>query len=304
MLDLEVPLAVVCHDAGAANIIQAWLRSGTPGPVRVLMAGPAAISWGVGMRGAVSARSVEEALDGAATLLSGTGWATDLEHRARATARRLGVRSVAVLDHWTNYRERFIRADVEVLPDEFWVTDPQALAIAQATFPGATVRMQRNDYLETLVASVAPPPEPDRAELLYLLEPARTDWGRGRPGEFQALEYFVSRIGELGLPRTAAIRLRPHPSDPPGKYRDYAGRHNGFEFILDDSPALATALDRAAWVAGCESYAMVVALHAQRPVICSLPPWAPPCRLPHPDLIHLKSLQGGANAVLHALPAA
>jgi hypothetical protein len=44
---------------------------------------------------------------------------------------------------------------------------------------------------------------------------------------------------------------------------------------------------------GCESMALVVALAAGREVFSSLPPWAPPCRLPHAGVrrLHTRSPQ-------------
>ena len=124
-------------------------------------------------------------------------------------------------------------------------------------------------------------------ELLYVLEPARSDWGRQAPGEFQALDYFAQNRHRLPLPPGTRIRLRPHPSDPPGKYEDWL-RRQAPDFTLDISANLPEALARAQWVAGCESFALVVALAAGRRVICTLPPWAPACRLPHAGLLHLK----------------
>jgi hypothetical protein len=35
---------------------------------------------------------------------------------------------------------------------------------------------------------------------------------------------------------------------------------------------------------------MVIALAAGRKVVCTLPPWAPECTLPHDGLIHLKKI--------------
>ena len=149
-------------------------------------------------------------------LISGTGWASDIEHQARRLARSRGVRSVAVIDHWVNYAERFVRNGETVWPDEFWVTDEYALEIAERSFPGRTVLQVPNRYVETQLREIARVDKTGAPELLYVLEPVRNDWGRGTPGEFQALDYFVSRLPSLGLPSTAVICLRPHPSDVPG----------------------------------------------------------------------------------------
>jgi hypothetical protein len=101
----------------------------------------------------------------------------------------------------------------------------------------------------------------------------------------------VERLPLLALPEGVVLRLRPHPSDPPGKYLDWiAARRADLPVELDASPTLAAAISGARWVAGCESYALVVALAAGREVFGTLPPWAPPCRLPQAGIRQLRSL--------------
>jgi hypothetical protein len=290
VLELPSPLAVVCHDAGASNLVFGWLGAG-PCERRAFVRGPAEPLWQRRFGAAGVARTLEEALDGAAALLSGTGWASELEHEARRLARARGLRSIAAIDHWVNYRERFERRGEVVLPDEVWVGDELAAAEARRCFPGLPVRVLPNAYMREQVAGIAASPPADRSgDLLYVLEPARSDWGRGRPGEFQALDYFMARRGALrGLPPGGTVHLRPHPSDPPGKYDPWLSGQAGAA-ALDTSGDLAEAIGRHAWVAGAESFALVVALEAGRRVVCTLPPWAPPCRLPHAGLIHLQHL--------------
>ena len=299
---LPSPLAVVCHDAGATNLILPWLDPQRQ-RVAAVVQGPAERLWHerFGARGRVD--SLEQALDGAAMLLSGTGWASDLEHRARVLARARGLRSVAVVDHWVNYEARFERDGRRELPDAVWVTDDEALALARDRFPTCDVRLQPNLYLQAQLAQVAPCPDPRRCQdLLVVLEPVRSEWGRGRAGEFQALDHLVSQAGRLGLRQPLRLRLRPHPSDAPGKYDEWMQAQSAHDVRLDDAPTLAQAIGRVAWVAGCESMALVVALKAGRRVVCTLPPWAPACRLPHQGLIHLRELAPAPVGPAEAAP--
>ena len=292
MIDLARPLAVACHDAGAANLILAWLAAEPREDVRPVMKGPAKGLWKERF-GDAALWELDAALDGAAALLSGTGWQSELEHHSRTLARTTGIRSVAVLDHWTNYAERFARNGETVMPDEIWVVDEAAHALASKIFPDAVVTIKPNTYLEEQVARIGPVPETQR--LLYVLEPARSDWGRDRPGEFQALGYLLENFDALGIERSVPIRLRPHPSDPPGKYQAWIDGQKGFDVALDTSADLAEAISGATIVAGGQTFAMVVALTAGRKVVCTLPPWAPRCALPHPGIIHLSSLAESAG---------
>jgi hypothetical protein len=287
--DLVPPVGIVCHDAGGANQVLAMCDE--PGLAGALgyMEGPARNLWQQAFPGIDLAGSLAGLLSGIRTLVTGTGWASDLEFEARELARQQGIRSIAVLDHWTNYRARFERRDSVILPDELWVVDGYALQIARQAFPGLSIRMLPDRYAERAAARIGPVVAAQADELLYLLEPARSDWGRGEPGEFQALRYFLDLLPHLGLPSGTTIRLRPHPSDPPGKYDAFLGEA-GRSRILPGTGDLTQALSRARWVAGCQTYAMTLALRAGRTVYCSLPPWAPACVLPHAGLVHLKDM--------------
>jgi hypothetical protein len=70
-----------------------------------------------------------------------------------------------------------------VLPDEIWVCDAEAYALAQATFPGQDVRLQPNTHLREQVERVAPSPDPRRRQAVLLMpEPAGSDWGGATAG--------------------------------------------------------------------------------------------------------------------------
>jgi hypothetical protein len=286
MMGLAEPVAIVAHDAGAANIIFAWLAAEGPSKDRVAVAGPAAALWAERFGKAAGARTIEQVLDGAATLLSGTGWASDLEHEARRLARARGIRSIAVIDHWVNYRERFRRQDEEILPDALWVTDRYAVAEARLAVPECPVEERPNLYLAEQVGAAGPPPE--AGDVLFVAEPARSNWGGDCPGEFQALDYFMLNRSGIGIPPVTPVRLRPHPSDPVGKYDEWLASNPGT--ALDRSGDMAAAVRPASWVIGLQSFALVIGLAAGRRAISALPPWAPACKLPHAEIVHMRSL--------------
>jgi hypothetical protein len=291
-MEIKLPIrtAVVCHDAGAANVVIGALLATNRRDWRAFMQGPAKKIWESAFPEVVLYNSIEEAIEGSELLISGTGWASDIEHESRRVAKRKTVKSIAVIDHWVNYAERFVRNDEQILPDEFWVTDKYALELALDNFPGKFVLQIPNYYLEKQLKDIALLDKPNNPELLYILEPIRSNWGRNIPGEFQALEYFIDKLPKLGMPKETLIYLRPHPSDPEGKYNDWIKLHSNMNIKLDDSISMTESLSRASWVAGCESFALVIALMAGKTVYCTLPSWAPACRLPHSELIQLKKL--------------
>lgn len=287
--ELPRPVAIVCHDAGGANHILALLNRSRLDGVTAYMEGPARALWEKTLPRGLLANDLTELLRDAGALISGTGWASDLEHNARKVAKMRRIYSIAALDHWINYSERFVRDGETVLPDELWVFDEYALNTARYVFPYKKITQIPDFYAEEQISKILPLTSSTPNELVYLLEPIRSDWGRGEAGEFQALRFFFEYFPRLALPRNTLVRLRPHPSDSPNKYDAFLTSF-GPDGVAMDHGDLAQALSQARWVAGCQTYAMTLALKAGRTVYCSLPPWAPPCKLPQQGFIHIKNL--------------
>lgn len=305
------PFALVAHDAGAANHLFAWVREHQP---LLCLSGPALALWldrfkqtsqNLPLHPSISSQNLaakiylesrlEEVISQVTTVITGTGWGSNLEHTARKIAHQRRIRSIAVIDHWTNYPERFCRDGEQILPDEIWVTDLYAAKIARATFPSVQVNQQPNSYSQQFVEEVASFNSPSSAtsnvRVLFVLEPIRHQWGDLTvPGEILSLDYFMAERHRARIPLSAEIRLRPHPSDPPGKYQEWLSRHANLRVKLDTSSTLSEAISWSSVVVGCQTYAMVLALACGRPVISSIPPWAPKCALPHYEILHLSSM--------------
>ena len=285
MLELATPIAVVCHDAGATNLILGWLKASGDVKVQAFMEGPAKALWCNAFPDEPLCDSLEDALQSAKTLLSGTGWASALEHRARQLAHARGIHSVAVLDHWVNYVARFEREGQVQWPSEVWVADAYALALARRTMLGVPVRQLDNLYLSNQVAQIGT--APNDGTVLVVLEPVRNTWGRDREGEFQALDYFFECLTRL-YPCARQVLLRQHPSEPCGKYQPWL---RSYPFArMGTSRDVAEAISQADVVVGVESFALTIALAAGRPVYSSLPPWAPAIRLPHKGIRQIRHL--------------
>ncbi len=300
LVDLPTPLALACHDAGATNLIFAWMHAEAakyPDMIcdwRLFVKGPALKLWAEhGLSQIHTCQSIDELLNGAHVLVTGTGWASNIEYDSIQTARQRGIQSIAVIDHWTNYRARFVRNAIEVLPDEIWVTDEYAIKLAESEFEDISIKLMPNLYLENMAQEVQMHEQKgrDNNNLLYLLEPIRQAWGDGViNGEFEALNFFVQNLAVFGRNRNFSIRLRLHPSDPIDKYDKWIHEQKHLNIILDESMTLAESIAWSNIVVGCQTYAMVVALSAGKKVFSSVPPWAPSCILPQEGIVKISEL--------------
>ena len=288
-------IAVISHDAGGAEVISSYVRQQGLTCIYALE-GPALKIFERKL-GRIESLPLEFAIRSSSSILCGTGWQSDLEFNAIKLARFLGKHSVAFLDHWGNYCERFIRTGETCMPDEIWVCDEIAKAMASATFPGTNIRQIENPYFQDLqrefAAITRSRPSKSLPSILYVCEPVREHallrfgnerhWGYT---EEDALRYFLSNIGALGSP-VECIVIRPHPSEPPGKY-DWVVCEFELPITFGGTSPLLTEIAASDVVVGCNSMAMVVGLLAGKRVISCIPPRGQACTLPQPEIQSLQ----------------
>jgi hypothetical protein len=291
-------IAVVAHDAGGAEVVSSYLRR--EGADFVLVAGGPAQRIFARKLQATSASDMEETIRNAEWVLCGTSWQSDLEWRALRYAREVGRPTVAFLDHWVNYRERFARNGEECLSDEIWVGDEDALRIARERFPEVSVRLVKNPYFEDLQAELGAlqattARRPGETVILYVCEPVREHalrqhgderhWGYF---EEDALEYFIQNVRSIAATVTRIV-VRPHPSEPGDKYAWVAAR-SAVPITFSSTATLMEDVVAADIVVGCESMAMVVGLLAGKRVLSAIPPGGRACMLPQPSIEILRDL--------------
>jgi hypothetical protein len=296
-----VRLLVVSHDAGGAEVVSAWVRRHPEYACTFLLAGPARSIFQRKTPGLEVA--TEEAVLSAAPefdlVLTGTGWGSDLEKRAIAWAKPRGVRVASYLDHWVNYRERFILDGTLVLPDEIWAGDRYAYDLAGKIFPDCQVRLEPNLYFEEIREELhrhSAPPDPGRAKIriLYVCEPT-SETAREKHGdprywgytEFEALDGYLQYMRDQAT-IIDRIRIRPHPAEPPGKYRSLLDRYRHTYDVEESQNCLLVAdCAWADWIVGCQSMAMVVGVLAHKQVFSCIPAGGAPAALPFPEIVAL-----------------
>jgi hypothetical protein len=291
-------VAIVSHDAGGAEILSSWLLR-SDDLCSVVLDGPAIRIFDRKCFGA-ERLTLAGALEKCDWVLCGTGWASNLERQAIKLGRQQGKKTVAFLDHWVNYKERFEEADGSlILPDEMWVGDEQAQLIAEAAFPNIPVKLHINPYFEDLRSDleqiVTNKSSTNKVSILYVCEPIsehaylkngnERHWGYT---EEDALKYFLENIQHLHLD-IVNITIRPHPSENSDKYQWAESlapkliRPGGVKSLLHETV-------EADLVVGCESMAMVVGLIAGKRVISCIPPGGNACQLPHSGIEHMQNL--------------
>jgi hypothetical protein len=291
---------VVANDSGGAEVVSSWVRR-NPGPrYRFLVDGPARaifsrkLSKFTNHRRADLGRLVAES----DWVLTSTSHPENLERQAIAAAKQCCIRVVTFLDHWVNYPPRFEMADGKLgLPDEIWVGDEYAAALARQHFPSVRSVFVPNPYFEDIreeFAKAAPTrPADGRLQILYVADSMveRPEHAYGQADvmgftEFTALESFLRSLERMDLPAPLGrVRIRLHPVEPLGKYDGVVAKFAHMPLAISQGCSLIEDCAWADWVVGLFSTAMVVGLLCGRRVFCAIPNSDIPCPVPHREII-------------------
>ena len=287
-------VGIICHDAGGAEIVSSYILQKNI-MAKYCLEGPA-IKIFERKFGSIENNSLSDVVNDADWILCGTSWKSDLEWNIIKEAKKQQKKTIVFLDHWVNYRERFIRNNEECLPDEIWVGDHYAEKIAKDNFLNVKIKLIENPYLLDIKEQLLRlgKSRVESNSFLYVCEPIREHayfqhgderyWGYT---EEEALRYFLTNINEISKVKRLVV-IRPHPSEDFNKYDWVFDEFNHKGIKIDNKKTLLGQILESDIVVGCESMAMVVAILAEKEVISSIPTDGRPCVLPHKEIKIIK----------------
>jgi len=257
---------VIAHDAGAAEIIGAYIRAHTKNfRYSIYAAGPAAkifkrlgLSFGPVRDDRAYIARIIDSHKGARFALLGTGWMTTIDTLALKAAKMVGLKSIAYLESWGDYRIRFgypHRDWRALVPDELWCGDSHALKLAKKYFPKIPVRLVPNLYLRgSIERTRALRRRSAPTDVLFLSRPnAHSD---------ALAEEIAENLSKRKNP--PVLRIRLHPAEKSSAWvdalaRKYRGR---VRIRRSQTSDIARDLSRARAVVGKETVAMVISSRA------------------------------------------
>ena len=289
-------IAIVCHDAGGAEQISSWLiENNQLFSYLFVIQGPAIKIFN---KKGISGRNVSlyDAIKISDLVLCGTSWQSDLEINAIILSNKLKKKVISFIDHWVNYRERYIMDDNIFLPDEIWVSDQFAFERAKLIFHDIPVILQDNYYLmyekkrySNMSISYKESIISNSNNVLYIGEPIAAHANKklfmNELGydEYTAFDYFMGNRHKIAS-SIEKIIIRPHPSQKASDYEWVYNKYNKNSIIISNEIELVNDLINVDYVVGCESMAMVIALYVGKDVYSSIPPQGRKCVLPQSDI--------------------
>lgn len=289
-------LAIVCHDAGGAEIISSYIKQ-NPQSCLYVLDGPALNIFRRKL-GSIKITSMDDALKYADRVLCGTSWKSDIERVAIQQAKLLKKESICFLDHWVNYLDRFYLCGDYVFPDAIWVGDFFAYSLAEKIFSECKIKLVENPYFKEIVCELNTNKKSkifSKKTVLYICEPIKEHalirYGNARYfgyTEEEAIEFAIDNIGKC-VKGDFQIVLRLHPSEKVEKYAQFIKKFK-VPINIGNKSTLIEEIACSDIVIGCESMGMVVGLLANKRVISCIPKNGKPCSLPYQEIEHLRDM--------------
>jgi len=226
-------------------------------------------------------------------ILYGTGWQNHLEYHFLDYAKTHNLPSMAFLDHWTNYRERF------GYPEKNWENNLPSFIVAhdQTSYDKATAFGLPNVIAIKNYALLSQLKEAQNVlskiqennTLLFLSEPtakvATRAFGDAYGWGFTEKEVFEDILKHKALFECDTILIRLHPSDTPETYQ-----------TIDPSATFshATLLEdiaEAKVIIGIDTVALYTAYLLGKKVISYIPSTKRECLVPLPKANQLTSFE-------------
>lgn len=154
-------------------------------------------------------------------IMYGTGWQVDFQKIVEEIAQRYSIKSIAILDHWINYRERFKFHT----PKNIIVMDDVAYGLAKKTFDSKTLVVQLKfyylEYIKSLYKSID---FEGHHSVTFISEPTTViaKYNHGDENAYGFTEYSVLHQLLLFFDE---ITIRLHPADDRDKYNDIINKY-------------------------------------------------------------------------------
>lgn len=205
-------------------------------------------------------------------VISSTGWATKNEINIIHQCKVNNIKVCAFLDHWINYKKRFLRRNRLVLPDEIWVGDSLAYKLAKETFNGDIKILRKKNYYFEKVKKFFNIKKKQKKNIkkkvLYLCEPITELKKKNFYSEKQCINLFLKKITKIY--KLNKIIFRPHPYENPKKY-NWLNKFKEYKISIRKDNDLLDEIYKNDIIVGCNTVAMYVAILANKKVYSSIP---------------------------------
>lgn len=274
-------ILIVSHDAGGAYLLSKWCNDyKSRCHFTYYLSGPAVSIFKDEINNINIISEIE--LFDTDCVITTTGWQTNFEKDAIELAKLNGIYVCSYLDHWANYKSRFIKDRDILIPDEIWCADQDALIIAKKEFKelGSKFRLIRNRHLSQFIRKVNNF-DNYKSSILICLEPIRD--GQCSIELYEFLASYLSNNFSVG----SHVIIRNHPSEVEKNLDNFVSMLDKNFNVEISNNELAYDLSISSCIFGYQTSVLVYALKLNKKVYSFFPVKRIPSSLPHSGINYI-----------------
>lgn len=297
-MNLNCKTAIVCHDAGGAELVSNYVKN-NKGKYFYVLSGPAIKIFKKNISNKIKVLDLAEAEKKTKKLLCGSSFVSKLERKAIIKFKKKKKETTVFFDHWTHYKKRLIYKKSIILPEKIWVSDKYAFSLCKSNFPKTKIVLKKNFYIENIKNEIKYKKYKNVIttkkynNILYVSEPISEfknkikNFNYKNSLEYKTFKFFTNNIEILKMNKLKII-FRIHPLEKISKYKWLFGLGLNIEFSKKKS--LISDVLQSKIVVGRQTMALVVALAAKKKVISCIPPNEQRCCLPYKGIKELRDM--------------
>ncbi len=293
-------IVVLSHDAGASEILCALIKENFHKAIWKVFTTTNAPMVQIATKNAINFQIIDNlnlqlsALE-FDLLFFGTSWQNKIEREAVQYCKKNNIPSVAFLEHWSNFRERFDYPDEqwrENLGDFTALSDEKAFNLAQEFELTQPLKVP-NYYLKNLKKESS---ALSNGNLLFLSEPTqavalanygdKNYWGFT---QFSALEDILKNFEKF---KCQGLQIRLHPSEDAQGFKNILKKYPHIKTFINPASfmPIEKQLHNAKMVIGFDTMALYIAAHLGLSFISYLPSEKRAFLLPLPSAHQIRNL--------------
>jgi hypothetical protein len=214
--NLKKKILVVCYHAGGANQIINYLIEKKI-EYKYYVKGPA-VDIFFGQKGKIK-KFKKKTVKKFDLVITGSGSSSDLEYKAIKYSKINNKLCITFLDHWTNYKERFVRNRKIHLPNQLFTFDNYSFFLAKKIFKKKLlIKKIKNYYLLNFNKRAKLFKNKSRA-ILYSSSNYNAVYKKEK--DFKILNLFLKKIENMNKFKKLPLHIIIHPSEKLNKYSKY-----------------------------------------------------------------------------------
>ena len=282
-------IAIISKDAGGAELVSRFALN-LKDKYCFALSGPA-IKIFKKKFNKIKIISKSQAIKKSDWVLCSTGIFSDFEKDGIILAKKNRKKVIAVIDHWIDYKSRFLKKKKLFLPNEIWVTDDYALKIIKKEKFKTKILLKKNPYFEEFKEKIKLFNKKKKVQAKSKNIIFISEWLSLRQKKNYSIKecliFFLDNLHSLKV-KINKISIRFHPAENIRKLKWVKKYHN--KIIISNKRHIFDDILKHDIVVGVNSSALIFGLIAKKKVISCVPTKKTKCELPHKKIIDLKKI--------------